>query len=264
MNESNRSPQNKNKGWIESFKNAIGSFYRRVNKLFDRIVFNKAGSLIVSLMISLVICVVVDYQDIRYELFDNTSTTVNLGNVDVNILSDQEQYEVSGIPNSVQVTLTGNAAEIQVYRQQHTNLSVTADLRPYEEGSFIIDLSLDDLPSSIEATLSPSSVTATITAKKERSFTVDPEILIGSGQRASDFKTPTLSSSTVKIRATEDELNAIRFVRAIVDVSGFTNGNQYTTEATVVAYDAEGNRVQVEIDPSSIEATVEKNDTDTE
>ena len=89
-------------------------------------------------------------------------------------------------------------------------------------------------------------------------------MLIGSGQRASDFKTPRLSSSTVKIRATEDELNAIRFVRAIVDVSGFTNGDQYTTDATIVAYDAEGNRVQVEIDPASIEATVEKNDTDTE
>ena len=55
-----------------------------------------------------------------------------------------------------------------------------------------------------------------------------------------------------------DELNAIRFVRAIVDVSGFTSGSSAKINASVVAYDADGNRVQVEIDPTTIEATVKE------
>ena len=80
--------------------------------------------------------------------------------------------------------------------------------------------------------------------------------------KASDFKTPTLAVNSVTIRATADELNAIRFVRAIVDVSGFTSGNSAKVNANVVAYDADGNRVQVEIDPTTIEATVEREDTE--
>ena len=149
-----------------------------------------------------------------------------------------------------------------MYQKQHPNLTVKADLSQYKEGSYIIDLALEDLPSTIQASISPETVTATITSKRTRVFSVAPEILIGAGQKASDFKTPTLAVNSVTIRATADELNAIRFVRAIVDVSGFTSGNSAKVNANVVAYDADGNRVQVEIDPTTIEATVEREDTE--
>ena len=241
-------------GFLDRFLEVLYSFFRRFNKLFDRVVFNKAGSLIISLIASLVICIAIDYQDIRIELFNDTTTVVDLGNVN--------KYEVSGIPSSVQVTLSGEETDIEVYQKQHPNLTVKADLSQYKEGSYIIDLALEDLPSTIQASISPETVTATITSKRTRVFSVAPEILIGAGQKASDFKTPTLAVNSVTIRATADELNAIRFVRAIVDVSGFTSGNSAKVNANVVAYDADGNRVQVEIDPTTIEATVEREDTE--
>lgn len=253
---------NSSAGFLDRFLEALYSFFRRFNKLFDRVVFNKAGSLIISLIASLVICIAIDYQDIRIELFNDTTTVVDLGNVNTEINLDQNKYEVSGIPSSVQVTLSGEETDIEVYQKQHPNLTVKADLSQYKEGSYIIDLALEDLPSTIKASISPETVTATITSKRTRVFSVAPEILIGAGQKASDFKTPTLAVNSVTIRATADELNAIRFVRAIVDVSGFTSGNSAKVNANVVAYDADGNRVQVEIDPTTIEATVEREDTE--
>lgn len=248
--------------FVDRFLSSIYSLFRRFNKLFDRVVFNKAGSLIISLIISLVICIGIDFQNLKIELFNDTTTVVDLGNVDTQVTVDETKYEVSGIPSSVQVTLSGEATDIEVYRKQHPQLNVKADLSQYKEGSYIIDLSLEDLPSTIQANISPETVTATITSKRTRVFTVSPEILIGAGQKASDFKTPTLAQNSVTVRATADELNAIRFVRAIVDVTGFTSGSTTKVDANVVAYDADGNRVQVEIDPSTIVATVEREDTE--
>lgn len=246
--------------FLDRFLNGLYSMFRRFNKVFDRVVFNKAGSLIISLIISLAICIGIDYQNLKIELFNDTTTVVDLGNIDTQITVDETKYKVSGIPSSVQVTLSGEATDIEVYRKQHSDLKVKADLSQYKEGSYIIDLSLEDLPSTIHASISPETVTATITSKRTRVFTVSPEILIGAGQKASDFKTPKLAQNSVTVRATSDELNAIRFVRAIVDVSGFTNGDSTKVNASVVAYDADGNRVQVEVDPSTIEATVERED----
>ena len=95
------------------FLQFLYSFFRRFNKLFDRVVFNKAGSLIISLIASLVICIGIDYQDIRVELFNDTTTVVDLGNINTEIDLDQTKYEVSGIPSSVQVTLSGEETDIR-------------------------------------------------------------------------------------------------------------------------------------------------------
>ena len=142
---------NSSAGFLDRFLEVLYSFFRRFNKLFDRVVFNKAGSLIISLIASLVICIAIDYQDIRIELFNDTTTVVDLGNVNTEINLDQSKYEVSGIPSSVQVTLSGEETDIEVYQKQHPNLTVKADLSQYKEGSYIIDLALKDLPSTIQA-----------------------------------------------------------------------------------------------------------------
>lgn len=259
---SNQNPKHSTP-FLEKIQNVLRSLFRKFNKMFDRIIFNKVGSLIVSFLISLVICLGINYDNIRVELFNDRTTIVDLGNIDVDIQLDEENFEVSGVPSSVQVSLSGEAMDIQVFRQQNPNLKVEADLRQYDEGSHVIELELKNLPSTLKSIISPETVTATITKKQTRSFTVSPEIVIGTGQKSSDFKTPVLSQNMVTVRATADELNAIRFVRAIVDVSGHTNEEKkFEVKASVACYDADGSRVQVEIEPDKIDATVEREDTE--
>ena len=113
---------NSSAGFLDRFLEVLYSFFRRFNKLFDRVVFNKAGSLIISLIASLVICIAIDYQDIRIELFNDTTTVVDLGNVNTEINLDQNKYEVSGIPSSVQVTLSGEETDIEAVSYTHLDV----------------------------------------------------------------------------------------------------------------------------------------------
>lgn len=250
--------QNKNP-LIEKAMHLITSFFHRFNKVFDRIVFTRVGSIVISLLASLVICIVTDYEDLRIELFNDTTTVVNLGEVSIETQIDESKYQVTGVPSNVEVTLSGEAADVQIYRQQHANLKIDLDLRQYPAGTYTLDLELEDLPANISASITPASVNCTITEKEVRSYSISPELLVGQGQTASDFDTPTLDVNSVKITATQDVLNSIRFVRAIVDVSSFTNGESTQIQANIVAYDGDGNRLQVEIEPKTVNATVKRN-----
>lgn len=230
-----------------------GSFFKRFSKLFDRILFDGRGSKIISLILAIFICVAIDYDTISIRLFNDTTTTVTISDVEVTVLYDEEQFEISGVPDTVDLTITGQAADIQVYRQQGS-IAVTADLRKYGEGENIIDLSIDGLPQSLNAKLNPQTITVEMDKKITKSFTVAPEILVGNGQKVSDFHTPVLMQTSVNITGSRQKLESIRVVKALVDTTGQTS--DFVTNATLVAYDATGNVLDVTFEPNTIEAHV--------
>lgn len=245
-----------NKGPVNIFSKIMELFqviFRKFSKLFDRIVFNKKGSVLISFILAIMIVVPINYQDISLQLFHDTTTSVTIPNVSVEVLADTDNYVIDGIPSTVDVTIKGDATDLQVFRQQQ-NIKVNADLRKYTEGDVVIDLEVNQLPSSLEATISPSSVEATISKKITKQFTVEAELMMGPGQKQSDFSTPVLSETTVEIIASQSQIDSIRSVKAIIDTNG--QNTDFETDAEVVAYDSKGNRVQVEINPTTVHATV--------
>lgn len=227
--------------------------FEKLSKLFDRILFHKTGSLIVSLLASICICVAIDYQDIQLNILHDQNTSVALNNIEVKTLIDDDTYEVTGIPETVTVTLQGNSTDIQVYRKQG-NIQVVADLRNYSQGENIIDLKVDNLPSQLEATVDPSTVTVDIEKKITKTFKISSELLLSDNQKSSDFETPELSKSSVKITGSQKQIDSIRSVKAIVDASD--KSSYFETEAKLVAYDAQGSTVDVSIQPQTVHATV--------
>lgn len=238
---------------INTIVKICSAILNKISKLLDRVVFHKTGSIIVSLILSLVICVAIDYDEIRMHFFNDTSTTVELRDVPVHVLIDDKYFSVEGIPSEVDVTLVGNSTNIQVFRQQGA-MQVTADVRQAVEGMNIVDLTVDKLPTDIEASVIPATVEATVSKKVTKQFTVQTELLVGPGQKASDFESPELARTTINIRAGQDKINSIRTVKAIVDATGQIG--DFDTEASVAAYDAKGNKVIVEIEPTTIHAKV--------
>lgn len=233
----------------------------KLSKSFDRLVFNKRGSMIISFVIAAALCVSIDYQTLSVHLFNDNTTTANLSDVPVTTKIDEENYLVDGVPATVDVSITGNATDIQVFRQQG-NISVVADMLKLTEGKNIVDLRVNNLPSSLSATIDPASIEVNISRKVSKQFSVTPELVVGPNQDASDFKTPVLNTDTVTITASQDQLNSIRSVKAIVDTNG--QSQDFEGPATLVAYDSKGNRVNVEIDPDTILAKVSLNTTEIE
>ena len=138
--------------------------FRKLSKLFDKVVFNKEGSLFISLFLAIIISISVNYEDISLSLFHDTTVSVTINDVSVETLADTENYVIEGIPSTVDVTITGSASDVQVYRQQ-ANIRAIADVRRYTEGNVVVDIEISQLPSNLEATIQPATAEATISKK---------------------------------------------------------------------------------------------------
>ena len=78
--------------------------------------------------------------------------------------------------------------------------------------------------------------------------------MVGNGQKESDFESMNSMTKTVMVKATQEKLNSIRMINAIVDTTGQVG--DFETEAPLVAYDSSGNRVDVEMNPKTIRVSV--------
>ena len=251
------SDNNKVPGPIEKARKLVLNFLTKLSKVFDRIVYSKKSSVIVSFLAAAVICITVNYDDISYEFLNKEDATLNVPGVKVEVKIDESKYYVSGIPETVDMVLTGSPADIQTFRNNNTAY-VDVDLRKFKEGENVISLKVKNIPGHLEVEVTPENVTVNIEKKVTKSFIIRPELLLGAGQKLDDFEISSLSSETVTVKATQAKLNSIRKVEAIVDATGKVS--DFETNAVLAAYDSAGNKVDVEIDPVKVTVKVIKKD----
>lgn len=247
----------KEPGWIHKSLDGLGGLMRtvtgRISKLFDRAIYNDKLSLVVSGLLALAICVSVNYQDLSFQFFRNDAVTLNLAAVPVEVLVDENSYEVSGVPSTADITVIGDPTDIQLVRTQNS-ASVTADLRSLGEGTNTVHLDASGLPTGLEVSVNPATVQVTLARKYTKTFFITPDLIVGSGQSVNAYNKPSLSARSVTIKATREKLNAIRTVRAIVDTSGYEGA--FEADVPLVAYDASGKQVSVSMHPTTVTAKV--------
>ncbi|MBP3852670.1 MAG: hypothetical protein J6D36_09000 [Erysipelotrichaceae bacterium] len=229
--------------------------YSKLNDIFDIMIFNKWGSVMISLLVSIMICVTINYNDVSKQIFKTVTATIEVDHIKPNVKLDEDQYVVSGIPEEVNVSLSGSATDIQIFRNQG-NISVSVDLSDCVEGQNIVDFKVDNLPSSLSATVDPASATVVLEKKVSKEFTVTSELLLDADQDASDFEKPTLPQTKVIVTGSQSEIDSIRTVKAIVDAGGQTGDFEFS--AALAAYDEKGASVDVAIEPSTMIVEVRK------
>lgn len=253
----------KKKSWWERVQKEFGIIFSKFSKLFDRIIYHKTSSIIVSLLASIAICVSVSFDDLRYTFFNSEAATLNVPGVSVEVRADTEKYEITGVPSSVDMTLTGDPADIQAFRNQSNSALVIADLRDFTSGKNVCMLQASNIPSQLTVELNPSSVNVDVIPKLNKTFPIQLSLMVGNGQKESDFESMNSMTKTVMVKATQEKLNSIRMINAIVDTTGQVG--DFETEAPLVAYDSSGNRVDVEMNPKTIRVSVkvktQQNDT---
>lgn len=225
----------------------------KISKLFDKVVYSPRLSIIVSGLLALIICISVNYEELSFQFFSHNAATLNLTNIPVTALADEENFEISGLPTTADITVVGDAADIQLVRTQNS-ASVSADMRNMTEGSNTVTLKAGGLPTGVEAAVTPATAEVTLSRKLKKTFFITPDLIVGNGQSQAMFNKPKLSVRSVSIKATQDKLNSIRTIRAIIDASG--HDKDFTVEAPLVAYDSSGKQVQVSIDPETVTAEV--------
>lgn len=182
--------------------------------------------------------------------------------VPVKVNYNEEAYVVEGIPEKVDIILMGRKSDIYLAKQLGTN-TVILDLSEYEarDSAYKVYLSYTKSIDSINYKLDPSYVSVTIKDKISVTKTINYDLVNEEylNERLS-VKDVELSNNEVVVKGSEDTLNKIASVKALIDLKNDSlkdAGTYEVSNITVVAYDAKGNIIKdVEIVPTTLTASI--------
>ena len=241
--------KNLSKGNYISFEENIFKFFRWISSLIDRLFFSKYLGLFALLMACLAYFVAT---------YDSSSTVLSsskmLNNVTINARYNSETFELSGLPTACEIVIVGDAANVNNAANKKGYCQV--DLEGYTEGTHTIKMNAIGYGDNVTTVVSPSEVTVTLKKKTTMQFDLTYDF-INQNQMDSRYilGEPTFEQGTkINIRASNDTLNSIALVKALIDVSGQTT--DFEIEAPLVAYDKNGQAVNAEIVPSFVTAKV--------
>ena len=234
-----------------SFEEGIIRGIKMLSTLFDRVVFNPKLTGVVSLVIAVLLYLIVNN---GWTVSENMKYQYALGDISITKQYNEEVYEIFGLPDSVDVTISGEMNDIQMAKNNQ-NYQVVADLSGLTEGTYTIDLVPTNFSERVNVTCAPS--TATVTIRKKISWKKNISYdFINTDKMDSKYilGNPEFETNEVIVRASEETVNRIALVKALIDVSNVDGSfEQY---ATLVAFDDAGNKVDVDMVPSTVKVNV--------
>lgn len=215
---------------------------------------SKLGLSIVALLLALFMFVNANNVFEDMNLFSDDGAAENdtqfVEGVPVEVLYDEESYYVSGVPQEVTVELGG--ANSNVKRLQATrSFEVILDLRNREPGEHEVFFTVSGLPENVAGTAQPETANVTIQNLVTQTFEVQAEVSEGRIGSSYQLGSVSVEPSTVTVSGGESTMNRIQYVRAMMsDTSSITE--ERVEEAEVSAFDAQYNKLDVSIEPSTV------------
>ncbi len=224
-------------------------------KGLDRLSGKKSTLLITSLLLAFIVFIYIDnessvmidqYAEI---LYDQPVTAV----------FNEELYVVDGLPKTVDITLIGQRRHIFLAKQSPSK-GVTVDLTGLKPGTHKVSLKYTQRLKSLDYKLDPTQVNVTIYEKVSENRPLTYDIL---HQDKLDSKlyisNVEIDRSDVIIKGAQYKLDKVAAVKALLDINNIPNpkaGDITVKDIPLVAYDNDGNIVDVEIVPKTVTANV--------
>jgi Uncharacterized protein conserved in bacteria len=212
--------------------------------------------LFISLFLAIIVFVMIDQKILV--LTENSAEI--LKSQPVNVIYNEESYVIEGLPETVDVTLIGNKADLY-FAKQTPGHNITVDLTGLKPGTHKVNIKYDQVLPSIDYKINPSVATVIIYPKVSETKTLSVDIL-NSDELDSKMviKNVDIEDDKVVIKGAEHVLNEVSTVKALVDVKKLTKqeiGKITLKDIPLKAYDSEGKPVDVEIVPNKIDAKLE-------
>lgn len=231
----------------------VVTFFQDNIKNLDRIASKKSTLIIISLILAFGVFVIIDQES--NVMIDQYAEV--LYDEPVTAVYNEELYVVEGLPKTVDITLIGQRRHIFLAKQAPSK-GVSVDLTGLKPGNHKVTLNYSQRLKSLDYRLDPSEVTVTIYEKVSvtKSLTVD---ILHRDELDSKLYIDNveLDRTNVIIKGAQYKLDKVATVRALVDVEEIANpkaGEITLKDVPLVAYDEEGQRVDVEIVPSTVDA----------
>lgn len=238
-----------------SIENTVVKLYRTVSGWIDFVLFNQRFAKLTALCLAIVMYLIINGGSQDSLFTNNIKQSVELTDVAVTTNISDSVYEVSGLPESVNVMVRGDASDVQFASQQKSSYKVLADLSELTEGKHEVTLEPVNFSDKVEVSVNPSTAVVTIKKKISRSFTIGYDYInTDKLDKVYSLGEPEFSQEEVIVRASEDTMSQISFVKALIDLNGVKA--DFEKDATLVAYDQSGTKIDVDILPETITVKV--------
>lgn len=228
---------------------------KTISEKLDVIWSKKSSVIVISLICALLLFFVIDK---RIVILSESNAEVLYGQK-VKALYNEEEYIVEGLPKKVDITLIGKRWDIYLAKQYPAK-EVTVDLKNLKPGIHKVKLKYEQVLKGVNYRIDPSEVTVTIRNKVSDKRALSAEIInkdkFNSQLVISEVK---LSADSVIIKGSNTTLEKVATVKALIDarkLSSSKEGIINYNDVKLVAYDADGKEIDVEIVLPKITATV--------
>ncbi len=240
---------------ITKFILYITDYFKSNNKGIERILNNRQALIIISLVFALLTFYVIDQKGVSI-VDDNAEI---LYGIPVTAVYNEEAYVIEGLPKTVDVTLIGKKWNVYLAKQYPAD-EISVDLSDLTPGTHKVNLNYKQNVSSVNYKVDPSSVTVVVYKKMSSSREVTADVIHKDNlDKKLNVDSITLNKDKVTIKGAEYKLNEVASVKALIDIDHLTSqkeGTQVLKDIPLIAYDKNGEIVDVEIVPESLEAEI--------
>ncbi|MGD6834425.1 CdaR family protein [Sutcliffiella halmapala] len=229
----------------------------------DRFISNRWIMKIIALLLAFMLYMSVNIDTTSTQQRNNTASPFpSSPNVDVETVTDvpvetyydRDNLVVSGLPQSVAVTMEGPTGTVKPTALQR-DFEVYLDLSDLELGTHQVPLQWRNISDKLDVTVEPGFATVTIQEKVTEDFPVEVDF-INRGQIEEGYQPeqPIVKPNIVKVTGSRELIDSIALVKARVDLKGVNESINQQSKVTV--YDSEGNTLNVEVEPAVVDVNV--------
>ena len=234
----------------------IGKLGKNNGGKLEKILNRPIVLLYISLICGIAVFYLIDAKVIS--LVDNEAEVIT--DQKVNVIYNEENYVVEGVPETVDITLIGSKSNLYLAKQIGDH-KVVLDLTNYEPGTYKVKLKYNHSMNNVSYKLDPSTISIKISEKESEVYNLSYDLVnenkLDQKLNISDVK---LNQNEIIVKGSKETLEKISNVKALIDVEAakLSNKGEYDVESIkLVAYDNEGNKVNnVEMVPNNISAKV--------
>ena len=220
-------------------------------------ILNRPNVLIyVSLFCAIIVFVLIDRKSINL-LSDEAEI---LSGQKVNVIYNEEAYVIEGVPSAVDITLIGRKSDLYLAKQIGEH-EVVLDLSDYKPGTYKVKLQYNHSIDTVNYKLDPSTINVKISKKVSVEKDIEYDLLNEDKlNKKLSIKSVKLDRNSVYVRGSEETLNKIAKVKALIDLktANLTEKGTFTVDSIMlVAYASDGTIIEnVETVPAKINASV--------
>ena len=237
----------------EHLENGFFKIIRIFSSWIDHVIFNPKYTKIVALCLAILLYITVNINNDDSIFASPLQSSKDISNLSVSAIYNSDVFELSGLPESVNVTVTGDSANVT----SAVNMGgyIIANLEGLTEGTHQVKLTSEGFNSNVNIKIDPSNAVVTLKKKTTRQFVISYDVInLDKMENIYSLGTPVFEYAKVNVRASKETLDSITFVKALIDVTNVTG--EFTQKAKIVAYDKNGQPVNADIVPDEISVTV--------